>query len=97
VVVLPYDVLAPNIFTPNGDGTNDFFVIKNLEFFPNTKIQIYDRWGALIYENGNYFNEWNGNKNSTNTKCTDGTYYYILSGPYLNKSITGFVQLIRGK
>ena len=97
VIVLPYDVLLPNVFTPNGDGTNDFFVIKNLEFFPNSKIQIYDRWGALIYENGNYNNEWNGKKNGANTNCTDGTYYYVLSGPNIKKSITGFVQLIRGK
>lgn len=73
------------------------FVIKNLEFFPNSKIQIYDRWGALIYENGNYNNEWNGKKNGANTNCTDGTYYYVLSGPNIKKSITGFVQLIRGK
>ncbi len=97
VIVLPRDVEAPNVFTPNGDGTNDLLVFKNLSYYPNTMLQVYDRWGVLIYENGNYLNDWNGKKNGSGSDCADGVYYYILSGASLNETVTGFVQLIRGK
>jgi gliding motility-associated-like protein len=97
VIVLPRDILAPNVFTPNGDGTNDVLIFNNLEYYPNTMIQIYDRWGILVYENGNYLNDWNGKKNGSGAECVDGTYYYILSGINLKETVTGFVQMIRGK
>ncbi len=97
VIVLPRNVEAPNVFTPNGDATNDLLIFKNLEFYPNTALQVYDRWGALVYENGNYLNDWNGKKNGSGADCVDGTYYYILSGVNLKETATGFVQLIRGK
>ena len=97
VIVLPRDVEAPNVFTPNGDATNDVLVFKNLEYYPNTMLQVYDRWGVLVYENGNYLNDWNGKKNGSGADCVDGTYYYILSGTNLKETLTGFVQLIRGK
>ena len=42
-------------------------------------------------------NNWNGKKNGTGADCKDGVYYYILSGPKLKESKTGFVELIRGK
>jgi gliding motility-associated-like protein len=97
VIVLPRDVEAPNVFTPNGDNTNDVLVFKNLEYYPNTMLQVYDRWGTLVYESANYLNDWNGKKNGNGADCVDGTYYYILSGTNLKDAITGFVQLIRGK
>ncbi|CAN5256372.1 hypothetical protein BH09BAC5_BH09BAC5_23290 [soil metagenome] len=97
VTVLPRDIEAPNVFTPNGDGTNDFLEFKNLEYYPNCMLQVYDRWGILVFESGNYLNDWNGKKNNNGSDCVDGTYYYILSGPSLKETATGFVQLIRGK
>lgn len=97
VIVLPRTVEAPNVFTPNGDGINDLLVFKNLEYYPNTKLQVYDRWGVLVYENGNYLNDWNGKKNGSGTECVDGTYYYVLGGINLRDTVTGFVQIIRGK
>lgn len=97
VIVLPRPLEAPNVFTPNGDGTNDVLVFKNLEYYPNSALKIYDRWGILVYENGNYLNDWNGKKMGTGGDCVDGTYYYILSGPDIKEPMTGFLTLIRGK
>ncbi|HTL80675.1 MAG TPA: gliding motility-associated C-terminal domain-containing protein [Bacteroidia bacterium] len=97
VTVIPHGIIPPNVFTPNDDNTNDVLVFKNLEYYPNSMIQIYDRWGVLVYENGNYLNDWNGNRNGGSSQCTDGTYYYILSGPNIPTPLTGFVMLIRGK
>lgn len=83
------EIKAPNIFTPNGDGKNDLLVFKNLEFFPDTKLLIYNRWGKKIYESSNYPNNWTGDGND------EGVYYYILSGSLLKKEQYGFFQILR--
>jgi gliding motility-associated-like protein len=66
------DVIVPNVFSPNGDGKNDFFVIGNLEAFKNPAIWIYNRWGKLLYSSDNYQNNWDGDDNP------DGTYFFLL-------------------
>lgn len=65
-------ISVPNVITPNGDGHNEFLVFDNLDQFPNSRIQIYNRWGNLIYENGNYLNNWNA------MDVNDGVYYFVL-------------------
>lgn len=96
VEVKPHDIEVPNVFTPNGDNTNDVLVFKNLEFFPNSQLYVYDRWGVLVYESSNYLNDWNGKRMGTGGDCADGTYYFILNGPELKEPVTGFITLIRG-
>jgi gliding motility-associated-like protein len=61
----------PNVITPNGDSQNDNFQIQNAESY-NIALQIYNRWGNLIYETTNYQNDYNCND------CADGVYYYVL-------------------
>lgn len=62
----------PNVITPNSDGYNDFFEIKNLLEYSKNNIRIYNRWGKKVYEKDNYRNDWNG------TDVPDGTYYYVI-------------------
>jgi gliding motility-associated-like protein len=83
---------SPNVFTPNGDGMNDLFVIENLEYFPNSRLEIFNRWGNLVYSSEDYQNNWDGGNQKT------GTYYYIFypndpSGK--SKIQKGFITLIR--
>lgn len=82
-------VLAPNVFTPGSDGVNDLLVFQGLEDYPNSRLNVYNRWGNKIYESLNYQNNWNGDK------VVDGTYYYILT---LNdgRNLTGFITIING-
>ncbi|MEW6469552.1 MAG: gliding motility-associated C-terminal domain-containing protein [Bacteroidota bacterium] len=89
--VAPVDILVPNVITPNGDGKNDLLVFQNLLFYENCYLQIYNRWGALIYEDVNYRNTWNA------ANVSDGTYYFVLSVPGLNEPRKGYVQVLRGK
>ena len=86
------DVLTiPNVITPNGDGKNDNFFIKNLDSYVTNELLVYDRWGKKIYEKPNYMNDWDGGN------ATDGTYYFVLrcKGMIQDKEITGTLTIIR--
>lgn len=61
-----------NVFTPNGDGKNDYFTLFNLDDYPNASVKVFNRWGKLVYENENYQNDWDGGD------LNAGTYYYIV-------------------
>ncbi len=81
-----------NVFTPNGDGINDRFVIRNLDQYPVNNLQVFDRSGRLLYEKANYANDWDG---SVNGKIlAKDTYFYILTvkGQVVKK---GTVTLVR--
>ncbi|MCY7352442.1 MAG: gliding motility-associated C-terminal domain-containing protein, partial [Cytophagaceae bacterium] len=80
--------LVPNVFTPNGDGRNDTFVIDNIQLLP-WRMRIYNHWGTLIYVSAYYQNEWDG------AGLGSGLYYYELSSHVLNRSLKGWVQLLR--
>jgi gliding motility-associated-like protein len=70
-----------NAITPNGDGTNDTWIIDCIENFPFNKAVIFDRWGDRIKTIENYDNVtrvWNGS-NEQGHNVADGTYYYVLT------------------
>jgi gliding motility-associated-like protein len=67
----------PTIFTPNNDGVNDIFEPIYYRDVVNYSIQIYDRWGILMYESSNIDTAWDGTLNSK--ECSDGVYFYILN------------------
>ena len=89
VNVIPAEVTAPNIITPNADGTNDLLVFKFLEYYLNNHLDIYDRWGMLLYSKDSYLNDWDGRK------YADGTYYYVLTTKDDGKQYSGFFQIIK--
>lgn len=66
-------IIPTNVFTPNGDGINDFFTLINLDDYPAPSVKIFNRWGKLVYESDAYQNDWDGDN------LNEGTYYYIIS------------------
>jgi gliding motility-associated-like protein len=84
---------VPNIFTPNNDGVNDTFTIKDLEGFPGSSLEVYDRWGKKVYENANYQNDWNGTNWKNSNPLSDGIYYYIFHRSD-NIVTTGFISIL---
>ena len=90
LIVDDCELIIPNIITPNEDGINEFFEIKNLDKFPNSKLSIFDRWGKMIFRSENYQNDFQG-KN-----ISDGVYYFILSPPYKDE-IRGFFHVFKLK
>ncbi|QDK83112.1 gliding motility-associated C-terminal domain-containing protein [Spirosoma sp. KCTC 42546] len=75
-------VFIPEGFSPNGDGINDRFVIQRVPVGVTIQLDIYNRWGNLVYQNTNYVNDWDGSSNQgvkvadTKQGLPDGTYYY---------------------
>jgi gliding motility-associated-like protein len=65
-----------NILTPNGDGLNDKWVIKNIQLYPNNEVLIFDKAGRLIYRKQGYNNDWDGKLNGLPLK--DDVYLYII-------------------
>ena len=84
-------------FSPNDDGVNDFFQIRNIELYPNNKLTVYNRWGNRVYRKKGYTNNnpWTGRYKST--LLTDGTFYYILEVEVngVMETMTGYVYIRR--
>ncbi len=83
IVELPdRDLFIPEVFTPDGDGRNDFFVIKGIEG-RTVKLTVFNRWGNKVYSSDAYDNTWSGTPNTGGLtigsgKLPQGTYYYIV-------------------
>ncbi len=83
-----------NTMTPNGDGANDVFFIKNIETFPKNELTIYNRWGHKVYETRNYNNNWNGTYKGKPLPV--GTYYYYIKlNDNDDRSHSGFISILR--
>ncbi|SFS80498.1 DUF7507 domain-containing protein [Sphingobacterium wenxiniae] len=73
IVIEAEGLFIPNVFTPNGDGTNDTFEIVGIEGYDKVGVVIINRWGNEVYRSENYDNTWNGGT------LNEGTYYYIIT------------------
>jgi gliding motility-associated-like protein/uncharacterized repeat protein (TIGR01451 family) len=83
VGVDPICLTIYNEFSPNGDGINDFFNIDCIETFPNNTLEIYNRWGNIVFEAKGYRNDFDGTSNgravlSQGDQLPVGTYYYVI-------------------
>jgi gliding motility-associated-like protein len=75
VSILPQITFANGI-TPNADGANDVWVIDNINLFPNNVVEIYNRWGELLFQAKGYQNNWDGTYKGKPLPA--GTYYYLV-------------------
>ena len=80
----------PQAFTPNDDGFNDVFDLTGQNV---SKLEVYSRYGKLVYSKENYTNEWSG-LDLNGTKLSTGTYFYLITKKD-NSQFTGYVYLTR--
>ena len=86
-------LVIPNTFTPNGDGDHEFWMIQNIERFPDADIQVFDRWGRRVYH-GRSGENWDGTSNGKELPVEN--YYYIIDLKARGKEVlTGTISLIR--
>jgi len=86
-------ITIPNSFSPNGDGVNDLWNIEALITYPQSIMNVYNRYGQQVYHDIGYSKPWNGNYNGAPVPA--GTYYYILDLKNNTPLVTGWVVVVR--
>jgi gliding motility-associated-like protein len=91
----PFSYFIPNVFSPNGDQTNDVFS-PNVNNIEDWECLIYNRWGQKVYTLNNGINSWDG-KTTAGKEVPNGTYYYVFTASIENEIISekGFLELLR--
>jgi gliding motility-associated-like protein len=87
------DIFIPNAFSPNGDGTNDLWIIRHLEDYPNARTRVFDRYGKMIFDSRQSSGPWKGTHN--NVPVPVGVYYYIIELGNGSKPFNGSVTVLR--
>jgi gliding motility-associated-like protein len=98
IVVEQCETEIPTAFTPDGDGTNDFWIIPDLSTnFPNNIVRVYNRWGNLIFESEGYATPWDGTYNGEELPVA--SYYFIVdfNDGGVTKPESGTVTIVRNK
>lgn len=71
--------LIPNMITPNGDGKNDIWRLDFINvFFPQAEINIYNRWGEILFSSIGYSNAWDGTYKESGNPLPVGAYFYTI-------------------
>ncbi|MBL4578782.1 MAG: gliding motility-associated C-terminal domain-containing protein [Flavobacteriales bacterium] len=91
----------PNVFSPDGNDLNDYFIPFPYKFVDKINMKIYDRWGQLIFETNDPDVNWDGKYYRNNRDVSEGVFYYIAEVDMIGlhgivtKTLTGFVHLLR--
>jgi gliding motility-associated-like protein len=85
ILTLPTFENIRSLFTPNNDGMNDYWYIPDIEQYGTVHVQIYNRFGQLLYESSAYQNDWDGTYNGK--PLPEASYYYLI-----NSSVKGFIK-----
>jgi len=100
VVNVVQGTTIPNVFTPNNDGVNDVFLIRNSNV-QSYDLQIYNRWGTLVYKATAPQIKWDGNTIS-GQPASPGTYFWVIQAKYYDSTEytgakNGYVELVRAE
>lgn len=92
----------PNVFTPNGDGVNDWVLpLPGYRYVKDVEMKIYDRWGLLMFETNDKDILWDGRNSSTKMICPNGVYFYVCTVNEIRvdgitpRVLKGFIQLLK--
>ena len=93
-------LIVYNEFSPNNDGQNEYFIIDCIENYPNNRLEVFNRYGNIVYETVAYNNTWNGVANVSGVVNRGeilpvGTYYYSLKIDELNMTRSGWLYIAK--
>jgi gliding motility-associated-like protein len=86
-------IVIPSAFTPNGDGINDLWNIKYLNDYARSTLDVFNRYGQLVFHSVGYSKPWNGTNNGG--QLPPGVYYYMIDLKNGAKKISGEVTVIK--
>ena len=86
-------ITVPNTFSPNNDGINDVWNIDALVTYPESVIQVFDRYGQQVFRSTGYSKPWDGKYNGSVLPA--GTYYYIIDLKNNTPKISGWVLIVK--
>jgi gliding motility-associated-like protein len=81
-----------NLFTPNGDGINDYWELPQMQDWGKCDVKVYNRWGKLVFADADYNNLWDGT--SDGKPVPEGAYYFIIKTE-TSGSVKGTVNIVR--
>ncbi|MEO8886316.1 MAG: gliding motility-associated C-terminal domain-containing protein, partial [Mucilaginibacter sp.] len=87
------NITPTNTITPNGDGINDVWNIPGLSTYPSCVVNIYNRYGKLLFTSLGYAKAWDGKYN--NAVVPSGTYYYTIDLKNGSKVISGWIAVVK--
>ena len=73
------------------DGNNDYFVIKGIESLGSVSLRIFNRWGACVFTDDGYANDWDG-KDDNGNPLPEDTYYYVFKSEIVD-AIKGYIVI----
>lgn|GEM_PF-704131 len=82
-----------NTFTPNGDGINDYWIIKNLDTYQDCIVNVYNRYGETVFNSVGYQTPWDGTYKGKD--MPSATYYYIINPKKGRKPMIGSITILR--
>jgi len=91
----PIAIVPTNFISPNGDGKNDGWVIKDIDLYPNNTVTVFDKAGRVIYTKRGYNNDWDGTLNGA--PLVQGTYFYIVELAPGIPVIKGFITVLKNR
>ena len=92
-LIADFAIEPQNLISPNGNGQNDVWKIKGIEFYPEATVMIFDQWGRIILEQADYKNTWDGTMKGK--PLPDGTYFYVITLPGSERQYKGTINILR--
>lgn len=93
-VTVFHRVFPAAIFSPNGDGLNDTWFIRNIDRYPLATVTVYNRWGTIVMQTSHYDNSWTGHIHGT--ELPFATYYFSIDlSEYNQLPLTGSVTIMK--
>ncbi|MCA1750285.1 MAG: gliding motility-associated C-terminal domain-containing protein, partial [Flavobacteriales bacterium] len=89
---------VPNVITPNNDGRNDYFAVEGIDVFPGSLLQVWDRWGAEVFESDDYnvVQQESGRPSNAfgGEDRNDGSYFFVLNVNSGECVKTGYIEIL---